>query len=245
MSTTLPSSVPPAISLHALARRFARRWALRGVTLTVQPGEIVGVLGHNGSGKSTLLRVLATAIRPSLGSGSVFGFDLARDANMVRSVAGLLAHTPGLYDDLTATENLEFAATMLGLRGAPIAELLDRVGLGHEAHERVRGFSAGMQRRVALARLMLQRPRLLLLDEPYNSFDSEGVALVNSLVRETRDAGGSVLVVLHEVLPAQGLLDRSIAMRNGAVAHEHRSELAGGEWRSPTALAPSVAAGGG
>jgi heme ABC exporter ATP-binding subunit CcmA len=211
-----------AIELEGISRRFARRWALRNVRMTIAPGEVIGVMGHNGSGKSTLLRVVSTAIRPSAGTGRVFGHDLVRDADRVRSLTGFLAHTPGLYDDLTAAENLRFAATMLGVDDAPIDAVLARVGLSRERDTRVRGFSAGMQRRLSLARILLQRPRLLLLDEPYNSFDADGIALVNEVIRETRDGGGAALVVVHDLVHASQVLDRVIEMRDGAVIAQGR-----------------------
>jgi heme exporter protein A len=155
------------------------------------PGEVVAVVGHNGSGKSTLLRVIATALAPTRGEGQVFGFDLKREADDIRGLVGLLGPVAGLYDDLSARENLIFAARMRRVQEPrnSVDEALAAVSLSTVADDRVRGFSSGMQRRVALARLMLQQPRLLLLDEPYNNFDVEGVALVNGLVRRVREAG--------------------------------------------------------
>lgn len=193
------------------------RWALRGVSLEVGEGEVVGIMGHNGSGKSTLLRVISTALRPSVGEGWVFGKHLVADAVEVRSHVGFLAHSPGLYDDLTATENLIFAARMLGVSEGAIPAALDRVGLAREAHERVRGFSAGMQRRLALARLMLGKAGLLLLDEPYNNFDPQGIELVNEVINEARRQGGSALVVLHDRRQGDRVLDRVVELGRGAV----------------------------
>jgi heme exporter protein A len=205
----------PAVDAQSLTRRFGRRWALRGVSLRVEPGEIVGVEGQNGSGKSTLLRVLSTALRPTGGRARVFGSDVASEPDAVRASVAFLAHFPGLYDDLTAEENLRFAARMLGADDSVIAGLLARVGLEREAREPVRTFSAGMQRRLSLARLLMQRPRLLLLDEPYNNFDPQGIALVNSVVRDVRDAGGSAMIVLHDLHSAGDLMDRVIRLRQG------------------------------
>src|SRR5690606_14261613 len=96
-------------------KRFGSRWVLRGVTLDVRRGEFVGLLGANGSGKSTVLRVLATLLKPNAGNALVNGADVVREAGVVRGQVGYLAHTPGLYDDLTARENLIFAADMLGV----------------------------------------------------------------------------------------------------------------------------------
>jgi heme exporter protein A len=205
------------LKLQGLARRFGARWALRGITLHVQPGEVVGIMGHNGSGKSTLLRVVSTALRPSAGEGWVFGHHLLREAVAVRRHIGFLAHAAGLYEDLTADENLIFAARMFGVDESGIAPVLDRVGLTGVRHERVRGYSAGMQRRLALARLMLGVPRLLLLDEPYNNFDTQGIELVNHVIREARDRGGSALVVLHDRRQGEHVLDRVIELGRGVI----------------------------
>lgn len=213
----MPPPDSPALQLRGLSRRFGRRWALRGVTFDAAPGEVIGIMGHNGSGKSTLLRVVATALRPSVGEGWVLGRHLVREAQEVRRLVGFLAHAPGLYDDLTAWENLRFAVRMLGQSEAGIDPALERVGLAKERNERVRGFSAGMQRRLALARLTLAQPRLLLLDEPYNNFDAAGIELVNDVIHEIRARGGAVLVVLHDRRQGEGILDRTIELARGAV----------------------------
>ena len=223
-----------AIDAHGVARRFGARWVLRGVTLQIRPGEIVGLLGANGSGKSTLLRIFATLLRPNAGEARVFGHDLRRGADEIRSRVGFLAHTPGLYDDLTARENLAFAAAMLGLDTGGVDAVLERVGLAAVATDRVRGFSAGMQRRLSLARLLLTRKRLLLLDEPYANLDAEGIALMNGVLTDSVRAGGGALVVLDELAPAAGVLDRTVTIKDGRLA-----EPLGGTARA----APRVAAG--
>lgn len=217
-STVAPATASTnALTFRGLSRRFGRRWALRGVTLDAAPGEVIGVMGHNGSGKSTLLRVVSTALKPSVGEGWVFGQHLVRDAHAVRGLVGFLAHAPGLYDDLTAWENLRFAVRMLGGAESAIDPALERVGLARERNERVRGFSAGMQRRLALARLWLAHPRVLLLDEPYNNFDTAGIALVNDVIHEVRRRAGVALVVLHDRRQGEGILDRTIELVRGAV----------------------------
>ncbi|MFI5232757.1 MAG: heme ABC exporter ATP-binding protein CcmA [Gemmatimonadales bacterium] len=213
-----------AIDATGVARRFGTRWVLRGVSMQVQAGEAVGLLGANGSGKSTLLRIFGTLLRPSAGSASVYGHDVVRGADRVRGTLGFLAHTPGLYDDLTARENLRFAAAMLGsgeldagaaVRAGDIADVLARVGLSHAADERVRGFSAGMERRLAVARMLLAKPRLLLLDEPYSNLDADGIAMMSDIIAQAVHAGGAAVVVLHELAPAAGVLDRTVTLREG------------------------------
>lgn len=207
-----------AIDATDVARRFGASWVLRGVSLRVAAGEVVGLLGANGSGKSTLLRILATLLRPHRGSLFVYGADVVRAPSEVRPMIGYLAHVPGLYDDLTARENLRFAAAMLDRPSAELEEALERVGLAAMANDRVRGFSSGMQRRLAIARVMLVRPRLLLLDEPYSSLDAAGIDLMNSLITDWTNAGAAALVVLHELAPAAPVLDRTVALLDGRLA---------------------------
>lgn len=224
MSVREKSSPLPAVELDAVARRFGRRWALRGISLRVPPGEALAIVGHNGCGKSTLLRVIATLLRPTLGGGRVYGRDLVREPDAVRSLVGMLGHAPAVYGDLTAEENLLFAARMFGIAddrrqiALAIAAALDAVGLAREANERARNFSSGMQRRLSLARVLLRPPRLLLLDEPYHSFDAAGAVLVNDLVRATRARDAAVLMVTHDLARTEGLIDRVVEMRAGALA---------------------------
>jgi heme exporter protein A len=208
-----------AVELDNIARRFARRWVLRGASMQVKAGEIVGVLGRNGSGKTTLLRVLATTLRPTRGTGSVYGNELVKDADAVRDCVGVLGHHSGLYDDLTAAENLRFATQMSGLKlpRERLLEALNDVGLGDEAQERVRGFSAGMRRRLALARLLLRPPQLLLLDEPYAAFDQHGIDFVNQFVRNTAARGGAALVVTHDPARASDVTHRMVRIVDGRI----------------------------
>ena len=207
-----------AIDARGLGKRFGIRWVLRGVTLVVDRGESAGLLGANGSGKSTVLRILGTLLRPNAGTATVNGLDIVRDAINVRGQIGYLAHTPGLYEDLTARENLRFAAEMLGSPHGSVDASLERVGLGPVADNRVRGFSAGMQRRLALARLIMRRPSVLLLDEPYSNLDEEGVDLMNSVIRDVIQSGGAALLALHELSPARGILDRTHTLAEGRIA---------------------------
>lgn len=185
-----------------------------------------------------MLRVAATAIRPTQGGGLVYGLDLVREASRVREMVALLSTDLGLYGDLTALENLRFAARMLGITADALAlqRVLDRVGLGREGHERARNMSSGMQRRLSISRLLLREPRVLLLDEPYNSLDPEGAQLVNALMRETRDRGGSVLLVAHDMSRADGLPDRTLVMQDGLLDESTATRLADGDEDSPDVL---------
>jgi heme exporter protein A len=219
-----------AVELEGVARRFGARWALRGVSLRVEQGEVLALLGHNGSGKTTLLRVIATALRASRGGGRVHGFDLREDEAEIRGLVGILGHSAGIYDDLTAAENLLFAERMRGRRPerAGILEALEQVGLGREVDERTRGFSAGMRRRLALGRLLLQRPRLVLLDEPYASFDAEGIDRLNAFIRSIQAEGGTVLLATHDPARASVVARRMVRLAAGQVVETGSLQASGG-----------------
>lgn len=214
-----PISALPAVELTSVARRFGSRWVLKGATLAVRRGETVAILGRNGSGKTTLLRIIATLLRPTRGSGTVFGHDLARGADLVRAHAGLLGHTNAVYPDLTAGENLGFTVRMLGRALDPrsVENALEMVGLAAHTNTRARGFSAGMQRRLALARLRLIAPELLLLDEPYSSLDQDGIELVTALIADTQRKGGATILVTHDIGRATTAADRLVALDDGRI----------------------------
>lgn len=206
------------IVVEGAAKRFGRRWALRGASFRAEPGTALALMGHNGSGKTTLLRIVATSLRPTRGGGTVFGLDLLKEAAAIREQVGVMYHAPGVYGDLTARENLAFARRMWGGRSeVGVDAALERVGLEEAADERAVGFSSGMTRRLSLARLLMRPPRLLVLDEPYASFDADGIELVNELVRDTAVRGGVALVATHDSERAAGVVDEVITLQQGRV----------------------------
>ncbi|HUP47617.1 MAG TPA: heme ABC exporter ATP-binding protein CcmA [Thermoanaerobaculia bacterium] len=206
-----------AIDAERLGRRYGRRWALTDVSLRIPRGSVTMVAGRNGSGKSTLFRVLATALRPDLGRATVLGFDLVRHREDVRKGVALLSHSSYLYEALTATENLEVTADHLGASRAPIAALLERVALAGRGDDPVSTFSAGMRKRVSFARILLQDPRLVLLDEPYAQLDPPGFDLVDSVVRELKAHGVTVLVATHQLDRTAAIADLALHLEAGRV----------------------------
>jgi heme exporter protein A len=226
---------PPAILLKDVAQRLGFRWALRGVSVSVDAGELVAVVGHNGSGKTTLLRVISTAIRPTRGDAFVFGHDLRRDPDGARALLTMLTNGGGLYGDLTAAENLAFAQRMAtgGQDQSAIDGVLERVGLSDTGDALIRTFSSGMQRRLSLARVFLRDARLLLLDEPYNSLDPAGGALVDELLLETKARNGAAVVVLHDLDRSGVVFDRVIELREGRVAGARHVQSTGLALRAP------------
>jgi heme ABC exporter ATP-binding subunit CcmA len=188
----------PAVALTNVTRIFGASPALVRADLSVRRGEAVLVRGPNGAGKTTLLRVIATAVSPTYGTGTVFGNDLIRGREAIRRRTELLGHRTRLYEDLSAEENLRFAARLFGTDPAGVPAVLDRVGLTDAANERVRGYSQGMRQRVALARALLRTPDLLLLDEPYSGLDDTAKDLVDDVVADTVARGGTVLLATHD-----------------------------------------------
>jgi heme ABC exporter ATP-binding subunit CcmA len=214
-----PDDRPPAVATTDLARLFAGSPALAGVSLRIRAGGCTALLGPNGAGKTTLLRLLSTAIRPSYGSAAVDGLDVGRDADLVRERVAYLAHASALYDDLTARENLEFAATLLGTPDAKarVARALTDVDLASRADDRVGTFSAGLRRRLALGRVLLGRASLVLLDEPTAALDAEGIELIERLLEAWRDAGVTVVAASHSVDRLERQVDARVVLDRGLV----------------------------
>jgi heme exporter protein A len=214
----------PTITAAALGRRYGRRWALAGVTFDVAPGSVTMVAGRNGAGKTTLLRVLATAIRPDRGTVAVGGFDVVREREDVRKLTALLAHQNYLYDSLTALENLEVVADHLGVSRERVQPLLERVGLFVRRDDAVATFSAGMRKRLSFARVLLQEPRVVLLDEPYGALDPPGFDLVDGVIAELRQGGATILMATHQWERASRLCDSAIVLEQGAVKWQGRAD---------------------
>ncbi len=212
------SADTPAIAAAALTKRFMAAWAVRDLTFAVPQQSVLLVVGPNGSGKTTLLRLLATALRPTSGRASVFGHDIVAQAHMVRAQAAFVSTTPGVYDSLTARENLQFAAAMCGRRLEPITLWLERVGLAGRGEDLVRTFSQGMKRRLALARAWLATPSVLILDEPFTGLDAEGVRLVHTMVAETTQRGGCAVVATQEWERGTRIADSVLVLSGGRIA---------------------------
>ncbi|MBI2218739.1 MAG: heme ABC exporter ATP-binding protein CcmA [Candidatus Rokubacteria bacterium] len=210
----------PLIRVTGLTKVFGNALILDGVTIEVKAGEAVALLGANGAGKTTLLKVLATITRPTRGSATVAGHDCVRDAEGVRRHVGLIAHGSYLYEDLTAIENLRFWSAFAGrdARDAALQAALTDVELDAFADERVRSFSAGMKRRLALARVAMLEPTVLLLDEPFSALDQRARKWLEEYLGSFKDRGGAVMMATHSFSRDLQITDRVAILAAGKIA---------------------------
>ena len=215
----LPQPAELAFEARDLCKRYGARWALARVSFAMPKGEALLLTGHNGSGKTTLLRLIATALRPTVGRLTVFGLDAVADRDRVREQVALLSHASFLYEDLSAFQNLVVLARLLG-SDEPEQEagaLLERVGLTKRSTSAVRQFSAGMRKRLAIARLLMKRPQLALLDEPFGELDPAGIAQMEAIIRELHQGGTTLVLATHLVEQGQSLCNRRLHLSDGRV----------------------------
>jgi len=206
---------PAAIELRGLSRHFGERSALDHVSVHVPQGATLAVLGRNGAGKSTLLRILATLLRPHAGAAKVLGEPLPGNAYKVRGSIGLLAHEPLLYRDLSGRENLSYHADLHRVPRTRVEELLAAIELEGRADDPVRLLSRGMVQRLAVARTVLHRPKLLLLDEPRANLDPAAAALAEPLIG--RASGTTRVITSHDPEAALAEADLVLGLKDGRV----------------------------
>jgi heme exporter protein A len=211
-----------AIEANGLSKRYGRRWALLNAGFVLPRGTTLLLAGHNGSGKSTLLRILATATRADRGTALVAGHSLKSPLH-VRPHVALLGHASFLYDTLTASENLAITARLIGRSESDVRHALERVALDTRANDVVSSFSAGMRKRLSLARVLLQRSEVVLLDEPYGALDPAGFSLMDDVVRESRERGATVIMATHQLERGSTLADFALLLEQGEIEWSGRA----------------------
>jgi ABC-2 type transport system ATP-binding protein len=238
------------IHVDHLSKPYGRHLAVDDVSFTCPPGMVTGFLGPNGAGKSTTMRMIAGLTPPSAGSATVAGVPYRRLPNPGRTV-GLLLDASAQHDGRTGRETIALAALTMGIDRARPAELLRLVGLeGAAASRRVRGYSLGMRQRLGLAHALLGDPTVLVLDEPANGLDPDGIFWMRTLLRDFAGRGGTVLLSSHLLHEVEAVADRLVVIDGGRIVAEGAKDelLAGGGVRvraqDPESLRRALAAAG-
>ncbi len=210
------------IETRNLTKEFGHRQALRGVNLKLAAGEFVTIIGPNGAGKSTLLRCVAGLSKPSRGQVLLRGRPLDASGTDVRRRIGLVSHETLLYDDLTAVENLRFYGRMYDVErlDSRIDELLRRLGLLRRAHDPVRTYSRGMQQRLAIARALLHRPSVILMDEPYTGLDEQATEQLHRILRMMESGDQTLIMTTHNLNTVAQVGSRLAILVAGRLAYD-------------------------
>ena len=217
------------ISVRNLTRDFGEIKAVNNLSFTVRQGEVYGFLGQNGAGKSTTIRMLLTLIAPSSGTIEIFGKDLKKHRKEILGQIGAIIERPDLYKYLTALENLRLFAAMSGVKVAEnkLMDQLDKVGLSERADSKVKTYSQGMKQRLGIAVALVHDPQLIILDEPMNGLDPQGIADIRKLiVHLSQDLGKTLFVSSHLLNEMEQIADSMLIIDKGKkVAEGSKEEL--------------------
>jgi heme exporter protein A len=219
------ASSGPAVLAEGVERRYGNFRVLRSLELLVERSSVLALFGPNGAGKTTLLRLLAGLASPHRGRAQVFGTPLPGNAALRRRI-GVVAHEAYVYGDLTARENLEYYARLYSVDDdARVSGIIEQVGLERAADRAARAFSRGMLQRLSLARALLHRPDLLLLDEPFTGLDPQGVERLIELLATEKARGTTMIITTHDFAHGLAVADRAAVLAGGRIAWESDERL--------------------
>ena len=206
-----------AIRVQDLHFSYGPTEALRGISFEVAPGEILGFLGPNGAGKSTTIKILTGQLPVKTGRAQVLGIDVTADDPQVQSQIGVCFEEKNLYEALSGRENLRFFARLFGIRDLDADALLRQVGLAERARDPVAKYSKGMRQRLMMARALVNRPKVLFLDEPTDGLDPVSSRAIRTLIKEEAGSGAAVLLTTHDMFEADELSDRVAFLNEGRI----------------------------
>ena len=206
-----------AIDVSDLAFSYGSHRAVDGVSFSVAPGEIVGLLGPNGAGKSTTIKMLTGQIPPDRGEIEILGKSMPADREAIQARMGVCFEEKNLYASMSATENLNFFGKLFGLADVDTDGLLGRVGLRDRAEDRVSTYSKGMRQRLMMARVLLNQPDVLFLDEPTDGLDPVSSRAIRSIIQAEADRGAAVVLTTHDMMEADILSDRVAFINEGKI----------------------------
>jgi len=209
------------IQTEDLSKQFGDFWAVNGVNLEVNPGQVLALLGQNGSGKTTTVRLLTSVLIPTRGSARVAGFDVVKSPEQVRALVGVLTEQHGLYLRMTASEYLDFFGKVYQLDAATRKkrnlEWLEYFGLAEVASQPIGQYSKGMRQKLALARTLIHEPPVLLLDEPTSAMDPESAQLVRTAIASLRNKDRTIIICTHNLVEAEMLADKIAIIYKGEI----------------------------
>ena len=205
------------VEVTDLKKSFGRKVVLNGISFTVEKGEVFGFLGPNGAGKTTTFKMLTGQLKPKGGQASLLGMDIVKNVEKVQGEMGVCFETTNLYEQMSALENLNLFASLFGIRSFDGNALLERVDLGGRGKDRVETYSKGMKQHLMVARAILNKPRLLFLDEPTAGLDPTSSEKIRNIILEERERGATVFLTTHDMLEADKLSDRVAFMNQGKI----------------------------
>lgn len=211
---------PTTISACGISKSFGKQRVLVDLSLSATSGECIQLLGNNGSGKTTLLRALSTLLSIDTGSLIIDGIDSRQNKKSIRGKIGFLGHQSLVYSQLTVLENLNFSSMLFQILDfhAKIPQVLDFVGLAIYKDRRAGMLSHGLRKRISLARVLLQNPKILLLDEPETGLDSQGISILKEVINTNRAKGGTIVMTTHNPESTRSLADRTLVLVRGKIA---------------------------
>jgi len=216
------------IEVQGLSKSFGKIKAVQNLSFSASNGQITGLLGPNGAGKSTTLRMLYTLLKPDSGLARIDGFDVTQSPIEVQARIGVLSDAQGIYERLTARENIRYFGNLHGLKGQRLEkrmdELLILLDMQSIANRKTKGFSTGEQLKVAIARALIHNPGNVLLDEPTNGLDVKSTRAMRRFIRKLRDDGKCILLTSHIMQEVAALCDQIIIISNGIVAAQGTSD---------------------
>ncbi len=219
-TNTTPQAL--AVKLQGLTKSFNNHLALAGIDLEIRQGESVVICGPNGAGKTTLIKVLATIMNPSSGKVLIEGLSLKDNAEEIRRRIGVVAHQTFLYSNLTAYENLEFYSRMYAIPRAKerIHEVLAMVGMTSRLHDRVGTLSRGMQQRLSIARSLLHKPAIMLLDEPETGLDQQAISMLWEALEAEGEIKRTIILTTHNLERGLKVGERLLILDKGKIVYE-------------------------
>lgn len=213
------------LSVKGLCKSYGKHQVLKDVTFSLDKGEIVGFIGPNGSGKSTTMKCIANLVFPDKGEIYIAGYDLKKSRNQALSHLSALIEAPGLYFNLSGIDNLQLFASLRGVSKQRVNEVIEYTGLGKNLSKKAGNYSMGMKQRLALGIAILTKPTFLILDEPFNGLDPNGVFELRELIKTLADEGCGIIFSSHQILEMDRIAKRNIFIKEGQIITEMSGRL--------------------